>query len=610
MAPGPLNPTFIPSRDGLHFTNRFPNVILPADALDSFLEGVLGAALGGIVSGIPVIGPILGPILGGSEGLGTIIGTIVGAKQSISVGGGRCGGFAWLALDYWFAGVPIPTVVDSDAGGPFQLDDFAADLNDMPADNTPLSTAIYNRLMDSLQTNTMFVQTGAWCLNESDQDVAQKTTANEFPRVQSAIDSGHPVVLSMISRNNNLGELHQVVAIGYSVASDGTMTVNIYDVNFPDADTIVLTAKPNQPWAEFDTTGALNASIQADHTTLPWKGWFVEEYSSKPPPFVDIEMASTYTLTETPQQGTPFELTCNWTNAGPYPAHAPQLRLIASDFFSTTVLAIAQTFATEPDQPIAPGTNFTFSFNTRSLNLSGPNTIALQYQTLENHWLTVPATQAFPNPITINVEEAAVVALTVGSVTTGLNAQGQAIALVSCSAVTSNFNGPSTITWLVDEDAAGSGAQINLQIPLGFGPTFQPKHTIVVTAATTGADPISRSDSQIISIPVLTATMALSDPLSSVGASVTTSRLQGALAVTTTENGYSTIAIEASASNGVGAVKFAWQPKPDKLQSNGAVAFYQFTPKGSAADLESYEGESLTVSLRYYRSSRANRFAK
>jgi len=174
---------------------------------------------------------------------------------------GRCGGMAYAALDFYFAGVPAPP-------------DTAA-----PHDGHWLADYIYARLLDSF-FNTSAIRYVAWTMQADHatwfyKGVTGWTKEDEIPRLRQFIDAGTPVVLGLIGARDiaDVGSSnHQVVAYGYD-ADDAAQAIRIYvyDNNSPDQE-IVLSTDANTPHVD--------ASNQAE----PWRGFFVHEYAFKSPP--------------------------------------------------------------------------------------------------------------------------------------------------------------------------------------------------------------------------------------------------------------------------------------------------------------------------------------
>ena len=187
---------------------------------------------------------------------------------------GRCGGMAYAALDYYFAGIPIPSYTGAN---------FAP--SRVPPDSHWLADYIYIRLMNSFFTPaaSKFIE---WT-KQSDHEtwflkgVARWTKEEEFPKLRQRIDSGTPVALGLVGATQlaNIGNKnHQVVAYGYDFAPDtGFMRVYVYDNNSPDQE-VTLTSTPGNP--HWDASN----DYDIDDVPPPWRGFFVHDYSPAHPP--------------------------------------------------------------------------------------------------------------------------------------------------------------------------------------------------------------------------------------------------------------------------------------------------------------------------------------
>ena len=145
---------FEPGRDGFHYPNAFVNVIAKL------------------------------------PGFGTI------------ETGGRCGGMAYAALDYWFNGrLPIPAA------------------QALPADGTIMADYVYRRLFDTYQVPSA-INFITWTLagdgeNFFHKGVTRWTKEGEFPKLRAMIDQGKPQVLGLVKVTDlrQIGEDHQLVAL-------------------------------------------------------------------------------------------------------------------------------------------------------------------------------------------------------------------------------------------------------------------------------------------------------------------------------------------------------------------------------------------------------------
>ena len=69
-------------------------------------------------------------------------------------------------------------------------------------------------------------------------------TVEEWPRVQTALDAGQLAPLGLVKAHSfdprEIGKNHQVLAHAYDLADDGTLTLKVYDPNFPGDDGVTL----------------------------------------------------------------------------------------------------------------------------------------------------------------------------------------------------------------------------------------------------------------------------------------------------------------------------------------------------------------------------------
>jgi hypothetical protein len=206
---------FVPERDGFHFANEFVNVIAKF------------------------------------PGYGTL------------ETGGRCGGMAYAALDYWFNGrLPIP----ADAA--------------LPHDGTLMADYIYKRLLDTY-TVPSAINFITWTLagdgeNFFHKGVTRWTKEGEFPKLRAMVDTGKPQVLGLVKVTDlrQIGEDHQVVGYGYEDDGKGNLSAYVWDNRYPDREV------------------RLTTTAKAPHWTLSegnemWRGWFIQGYGPKRPEFLE-----------------------------------------------------------------------------------------------------------------------------------------------------------------------------------------------------------------------------------------------------------------------------------------------------------------------------------
>lgn len=207
-------PGFLPSVNGLHFDNSFPDE--PAVMIDL---GVAKVPVGNAANGL-------------------------------------CGGMVFAALDYWKQGDPPP----SDATP--------------PPTGTPLFNYLVRRLIDSWDIPggplTYLKLMSPW-LPDGDDRVGPismhgrswRMAVREWPAIKSSIDAGNPCPLGLVKLKSanplDLGHNHQVLAYGYD--QDGTaITMWLYDPNQSDTDEVALRFDIARPSAPIAVTMQPNAS--------------------------------------------------------------------------------------------------------------------------------------------------------------------------------------------------------------------------------------------------------------------------------------------------------------------------------------------------------------
>ena len=222
---------------------------------------------------------------------------------------GRSGGMAYAALDYWFAGLPVPS---------HRPEDFPD--RTVPEDGTRLADYLYKRLFDSFATWSarQFV---TWTLAADHPTWSYKGvtgwTSDELQRLRRSIDAGRPLVLGLVGARDleEIARNRQVVAYGYDDDGSGAMRVYAYDSNLPEQE-VVLEAAPDAPQLESSAPGG------------PWRGLFVQDYTSERPPYVDIGAAKGIWVNSwTPTLGGNFVAQFTARNYGDYRAHLAELRL-------------------------------------------------------------------------------------------------------------------------------------------------------------------------------------------------------------------------------------------------------------------------------------------
>lgn len=195
-------PGFLPSRNGFHFSNSFPNT-------PDFRINVLG--------------------------------------QTIAIGNaanGLCGGMTYAARDIFQAAQMPPAGRTSPTGGP--LFDFIA-RRLMDSFELPGGPLKYLGLMNPGLPDH---ETDASRLGIAPHGRSWIMIRDEWPRIRADLDAGRLVNMALVRIKSlnpgDLGHNHQVLAWGYDLDGN-TLDIRLYDPNFPEADNVCLTLNLADP---------------------------------------------------------------------------------------------------------------------------------------------------------------------------------------------------------------------------------------------------------------------------------------------------------------------------------------------------------------------------
>jgi hypothetical protein len=175
-------PNFLPSKDGLHFPNRFASgPTVRVGPLDPRLIGIGDAAMG------------------------------------------LCGGMVAYVRRRFAAKQPVPpqTIV--------------------PENGSELFKTLVREQVRSLRFG--LVPLRFWRLSSVDAATeAAQTLKHNWPVIRRSLDENKPATLGLIrssARNPlQLKENHQVLAYGYEIGDDASVRVRVYDPNHPDNDDV------------------------------------------------------------------------------------------------------------------------------------------------------------------------------------------------------------------------------------------------------------------------------------------------------------------------------------------------------------------------------------
>jgi hypothetical protein len=233
-------PGFLPSENGLHFPNAFPE----------------------------------GPVV--KIGLG------VATLRLGNAANGLCGGMVFAALDYWTAGRPPP------------------EDREPPAYGTPLFRFLLRRLIDSWDLPggpLVYLRFMQPRYPEGDQHRGRFTlhgrawhvAVRQWPAVRADLDRGRPCPLGLVKLASanpaDIGKNHQVLAYDYEMTGTA-VAVRLYDPNQADNDDVTLSFD----LADAGASGPLR--MDPDASAAPGVRYFFRvPYRPKPAPAGDAAPA-------------------------------------------------------------------------------------------------------------------------------------------------------------------------------------------------------------------------------------------------------------------------------------------------------------------------------
>ena len=213
---------FDPTTQGFPFVNYWELDQADGEAVLEILDDAAGSALSALK-------PIFGSILTFTESI--LKSRWPGGNADLQTYG-LCGGMAFAALDYYTAGIPIPTA---------KLAPTRAN-----AAGTAMRNYLQRRQLDSLRDNLVTVLEWMTVLNYIPQWWSFKSGApwlldrskEEWETLKHNIDAGQPTPLALIGTTKDPMENHQVLVYGYDepdprIGADGTGVIYVYDMNCP-----------------------------------------------------------------------------------------------------------------------------------------------------------------------------------------------------------------------------------------------------------------------------------------------------------------------------------------------------------------------------------------
>jgi hypothetical protein len=223
---------FVPSADGLAFTNSWPSAAA-----------------------------VLVPTPFGDIGIG-------------NAASGLCGGMVFAALDYWYAGVRPPTARPAPGSPLYQY--IVRRLVD--SWHIPVGVAEFYQWMNLPDGNSSLTMLGRQLVTE--RGVSWRTITGEWPQVKASLDDGDPAALGLVTVASanpaDLGRNHQVLAYGYELAGP-EVTVRVYDPNSGRSDGVRI-------WFAADAPAEATTFSHNLNLNRPVRGFFLNGYSPATPP--------------------------------------------------------------------------------------------------------------------------------------------------------------------------------------------------------------------------------------------------------------------------------------------------------------------------------------
>lgn len=226
------------------------------DLFDQYLKW--GAIAGTALLGLP--GAILAPA--------GILALRNKLEEGLAPGYGLCGGMAFVALDYFLAGRPLPR---------------GSHTHDQPPAGHPLRRYLWQRQIKSLVSDLdrflawlilLEYLPAGWPFRGGPARL-EAMTRTEWAKLKRDIDRNRPVPIGLVRDTQYVFDNHQVLAIGYTAqADDSGGAIDLYDPNCPDR-----TSRISFEWGSGSEWIAESCVGIA-----PLRGFFCEIYQPLDPP--------------------------------------------------------------------------------------------------------------------------------------------------------------------------------------------------------------------------------------------------------------------------------------------------------------------------------------
>jgi hypothetical protein len=279
---------------------------------------------------------------------------------------GLCGGMSFASLDYYHAGIPVPTHTAFDFPGSASV----------PPVGNRLRQYIFDRQLASfdptINTSVHKFVTQAFPIGRTAYEV---TVQDEWPLITAALDGGQPVPLGLIAESINPTNSHQVVATGFEPSPK---RIFIYDCNHPDTFVTLLLDD--------------GAQVVKESTGDRWAGLFLEQYVQADPTYVDLRLS--LGVNTNPSSGATLgdlvEVGFSVRNDGDFAAH---LQALDASVLGPAGEDLDSLFLSDGTAVnLGPGSVQNYLAQTSSFGTTaGTYELIAWYQTNQSEWFPVPA---------------------------------------------------------------------------------------------------------------------------------------------------------------------------------------------------------------------------
>jgi hypothetical protein len=205
----------------------------------------------------------------------TYLNTFLGRIKTGDASKGMCGGMVFAALDYFNAGMPIPT--DEILPENQDLFDYIF-MRLLQSFDLPFGPLRYIELMHPKYPDGK-TSRGRYGVIPAGR--AWQMIRVEWPKIKMQLDAGRPCPLGLVHIKSTdlkrLGENHQVLAYGYELINN-ELTLFIYDPNYHDNDKVTLSLNIKDPNHPVEVKYWRNKKVNC---------FFMEHYAFSMPPGIE-----------------------------------------------------------------------------------------------------------------------------------------------------------------------------------------------------------------------------------------------------------------------------------------------------------------------------------